>query len=99
MQHALANDIHELATRHQEGITQLLEKFDNQQIETTLKLDTYEKEWCQQEGEEGEIDEESGHTEPVDNDKVSGHTEPVNHNEHQGNDQSRRRNAMRRKKK
>ena len=89
----------------------MLEKFDDQQIETALKLDTYEKEWCQQEGEEGEIDEESGHTElidndeesghtePVDNDKVSGHTEPVNHNEHQGNDQSRRRNAMRRKKK
>ena len=40
----LANDIYELATSHREGITQFLEELHGQQIETTVKVDGYEKE-------------------------------------------------------
>ena len=57
MQQELANDIYELAARHREGITQLLEEFNGQQIATTVELDAYEKEHHRQEGELEENDD------------------------------------------
>ena len=72
MQQELANDIYELAARHREGITQLLEEFNGQQIATTVELDAYEKEWRQHTGEKDDTDEESDHTVPVTQNKDQG---------------------------
>ena len=52
VQEELANDIHELSTRHKEEITKLLDEYDDQEIETTVELDAYEKECHRQEGEQ-----------------------------------------------
>ena len=71
VQEELANDIHELSTHHKEEITKLLDEYDDQEIETTVELDAYEKECRQQAGElEGNnniepTEEEFGQTLPV----------------------------------
>ena len=40
----LANDIYDLTTQHTEEINRMLDKFEDQQIATTVELDAYEEE-------------------------------------------------------
>ena len=48
VQDDLAHDLNELAGSHREEITQLMEEFDAHDIDTSLKLDSYERDRRQQ---------------------------------------------------
>ena len=49
----LAHDLYELAASHREEITRLMEEFDAHDIDTSVKLDDYERERIQQTSELG----------------------------------------------
>ena len=53
----LANDIYDLTTQHTEEINRMLDKFEDQQIATTVELDAYEEERHWQEGEQEHNDD------------------------------------------
>ena len=71
VQEELANDIYKLIVHHKTEINQLLEEFDDQQIETMVELNSYEKGQRRQEGEQEENEdvesdkEESGQSVPL----------------------------------
>ena len=49
----LAHDLYELAASHREEITRLMEEFDAHEIDTSVKLDGYERDRRQQTAELG----------------------------------------------
>ena len=49
----LAHDLYELAASHREEITRLMEEFDAHDIDTSVKLDGYERDRRQQMAEVG----------------------------------------------
>ena len=53
IQEDLARDLYELASNHREEITCLIEEFDAHDIDTSVKLDKYERNWRQQTNELG----------------------------------------------